>query len=506
MKINSLKTAPRDPLEEAEKQQLEMLLWGENKIKVSLGIYDEKKNTLNLKMNALDLSAALLSLSLDNLINKVVVELTLFDNFYSLHGTIISISDMALGSTDDEIHFAIRIKRNKRDSKNVIKNEMNRQKVNQNQMGYSAYATVRFFPTTYPANPGRLTVKKLALTLGKKSGRVDADDLDLENDLPAGAVQALYEAGYKVSVEGKTRNVDIVHAHFAGVTIKTDVNTKNELLVEITETDLLGNLYNRASSSFANVFENIKYITNRTNKKPALRQISSKNVLIQGDIPVTYQDFDKLAEKLSERYGTVEIEEQQGDNRDICVVRLSGQNRRRSFGEIADFKYDGHARKLAFTINQPVLDQGWVSGEIVGRVEFAIGRFRKNIDSFDNRPFVFFYTVEVKSDIGSLIWLPTDIVVPETDFVSITLNSLGLNFKISTKSPFNNPIKNILDYSDRVCTRYSITPDRVRDNYIKDILVKDAKAELKPNYTKNGYLYKIYYRDNSDITFPTKKG
>ena len=48
MKINSLKTAPRkkgakyqkQELPEAETQRLEMLLWGEKKIKVSLGIYD----------------------------------------------------------------------------------------------------------------------------------------------------------------------------------------------------------------------------------------------------------------------------------------------------------------------------------------------------------------------------------------------------------------------------------------------------------------------------------
>jgi hypothetical protein len=407
MKLNKLKKAPRkkgadpaaefvDALEEqtVEAQEKEQLLLQKveflarlltkNEFNVELvDDYDFAKDTVSLKLN-IDETKKFLDILRENRLRtfkdlkNYPVDLTLFDNNHSLHGKL-----FLTKISSDEIKFSMKIERNEGDSDNIIKNEINRQIVNQNKIGNSAYATVRLITTTYPANSGKLMVKPIDDVqdrpsdgvFGKKSGRVANGEIELSEwsgDLPdIRALKALEEAGYRVVLEGKTGEVVIVHAQFGGVKMKRDVNTNGELRVEIREVDLVRNVYNGVSGGLSRVVENVNYRTNLTKRQPAMvfnRKISKKHTLIKGGA-VVFRDFDELAKDLKEKYTETT---QDGV---VGVARLSGQGGGWVYGEMVDVTYDVDSKKLRLKLKNPVYEGLDLFGENVGSAECAIGTF-----------------------------------------------------------------------------------------------------------------------------------
>ena len=416
MKLNNLKKAPRkkgatvpeaEPsslaevfaqqsqveaiLEARRTEQIEILKQAFNGFRVELvDNYDDKKDTVSLKVKETTKNFIGILKNKGGVIitfkdlENYVVELNLFDNKNSLHGNLF----LERISSDAEIIFYMKIDRNQRDSDNDIKIELKRQIENQKN---NAYATVQILLTTYPANDGIIKLEKIAPDISKEPRaalRKKSASLQ-DSGLPDAAITEIEKAGYHLRIEGKTDELAIVHAGFAGVLIKTDINTQGELLVKISEQDLLGNVSNRVSDGFGKLIENVSYRAKITKKKPARvldRKIAAKNTMID-ESGLEYLNFNKLATKLLQIYNgneTAETAETAIERRPVIsgLIELSGQGSKLVSGRIKDLFYDNKNKDIKFTMTDaefPVGGQtgGWydlryASGVFEGRADFTI--------------------------------------------------------------------------------------------------------------------------------------
>jgi hypothetical protein len=167
------------------------------------------------------------------------------------------------------------------------------------------------------------------------------------------------------------------------------------------------------------------------------------------------------------------------------------------FAFVINNAYFNSSKHLVFTVSTSEISSSSSYKNLIQLPIGCLNNVRFDIDSSDERPFVYFF-------IGGLrkIYLPTSYLnnlnIEPTAFSSITLNNLNLNFKISK---FGKGGRTEYDDANRECYSYFINRDDIRDNYIKNVLASygNGDAEFIPtNYYFSGSLYKISF---SSINF-----
>jgi hypothetical protein len=429
MKLNNLKKTPRKevadtgdafqtidekPVDQAEvnKQLLFQRLSQNKEFKAELvRINNDKKDIIYLRTKPDEfnkISEALINIGVKTLndFNKIkpVAQLT-FDNS-SLHGKL-----GELKSSDDKITMSMEIERDDKDTDNTIKDEIDRQIDNQNNIGVPAFATVTLLPSTHPKNDGQIVLKRREVAdlpkdlrnksgMGHDGGTVDVATVATATDaqLPSELV-ALLPDNYAATIEGNTDEMKFVYAQFGDVVVKTVWNTTGgQLNVEMKERRLTDGLVlaNSVSAGIAILGSNLIFAAKRTKTPPLAvfgRRIAAKHAEIQGG-EVKYRDFSDLANFLMEigggtstgfsRFIKPDIIEQADDLPELIAVnvRVKTQGRGTLTGEAKDINYENNI--LSFTIFDPETkyveklrprDSSWGNGSrtTVGKVEFTVG-------------------------------------------------------------------------------------------------------------------------------------